>query len=381
RSVGSVGSHSGRARRRAAAARPARSPERSCARVSRPRARRDRRRRLRAFSWSRGVGCRRRAVVLETVARRAQCARRQRAPRRLARGVAGTWIARLATTVRLAAPARPRRLYSGREIGETRSATNTPMPTNLIHPDDAALSAEPVVALATLVGATGSTSKKLGAKMIVGASGRLIGGVTIGGCVDAQVIEAADALVAGTADRRLLSISLDDDEAWEIGLTCGGTVDVLLQRVRPNDASDPVVAAHRRAVEMVERGESAVIVTPLDAGEMHTVGEDEAPDAAAGERVFLDRIAPPMTLVIVGAGHIAMSLTTLARELDMHTVIVDGRGRYATRERFPFADEIRVGMPSEIVATIRPTARVAVVLVAHDYKYDLPVLRALLRSP
>ncbi|HWH51720.1 MAG TPA: XdhC family protein [Gemmatimonadaceae bacterium] len=255
------------------------------------------------------------------------------------------------------------------------------MPTNLIHPDDAALRAEPVVALATLVGATGSTSKKLGAKMIVGASGRLIGGVTIGGCVDAQVIEAADALVAGTADRRLLSISLDDDEAWEIGLTCGGTVDVLLQRVRPNDASDPVVAAHRRAVEMVERGESAVIVTPLDAGEMHTVGEDEAPDAAAGERVFLDRIAPPMTLVIVGAGHIAMSLTTLARELDMHTVIVDGRGRYATRERFPFADEIRVGMPSEIVATIRPTARVAVVLVAHDYKYDLPVLRALLRSP
>src|SRR6185437_15922826 len=87
---------------------------------------------------------------------------------------------------------------------------NAPMPTNLIHPDDDALRAEPVVALATLVGATGSTSKKLGAKMIVGASGRLIGGVTIGGCVDAQVIEAADALVAGTADRRLLSISLDD---------------------------------------------------------------------------------------------------------------------------------------------------------------------------
>jgi xanthine dehydrogenase accessory factor len=257
------------------------------------------------------------------------------------------------------------------------------MPTNLIHPDDAALRAEPVVALATLVGATGSTSKKLGAKMIVGASGRLIGGVTIGGCVDAQVIEAADALVAGTADRRLLSISLDDDEAWEIGLTCGGTVDVLLQRVRPNDANDPVVAAHRRAAELVERGESAVIVTPIDAGEMHTVGDDDVPDAAAGEggRVFLDRIAPPMTLVIVGAGHIAMSLTTLARELDMRTVIVDGRGRYATRERFPFADEIRVGMPSEIVATIRPTARVAVVLVAHDYKYDLPVLRALLRSP
>ncbi|MGH7621068.1 MAG: XdhC family protein [Gemmatimonadaceae bacterium] len=255
------------------------------------------------------------------------------------------------------------------------------MTHSLIDPDDPALRGEPVVALATLVGATGSTSKKLGAKMIVGASGRLIGGVTIGGCVDAQVIEAADALVAGEEDRRLLSISLDDDEAWEIGLTCGGTVDVLLQRVRPGDPIDPIVAAHRRAAELVERGEGAVIVTPLDAGAAYVVAEDDAPDAAASGGVFLDRVAPPMTLVIVGAGHIAMSLTTLARELEMRTVIVDGRERYATRDRFPFADEIRIGMPSEIVATIRPTPRLAVVLVAHDYKYDLPVLRAVLRSP
>ena len=69
------------------------------------------------------------------------------------------------------------------------------MPHTLLDPDDPKLRDEPVVALATLVAATGSTSKKVGAKMIVGASGRLIGGVTIGGCVDAQVIEAADALV------------------------------------------------------------------------------------------------------------------------------------------------------------------------------------------
>ena len=76
-----------------------------------------------------------------------------------------------------------------------------------------------------------------------------------------------------------------------------------------------------------------------------------------------------------------MSLTRMARELDMRTIVVDGRERYATRERFPDADEIRVGMPSEIVAAIAPTKRVAVVLIAHDYKYELPVLRALLRSP
>ncbi|MGH9887286.1 MAG: XdhC family protein, partial [bacterium] len=91
---------------------------------------------------------------------------------------------------------------------------------------------EPHVVQATLVAATGSSSKKIGAKMLVGASGKLLGGVTIGGCVDAQVIEAGDALIA-TGGRHLLDISLDDDEAWEIGLTCGGNVEVLVERVQP----------------------------------------------------------------------------------------------------------------------------------------------------
>jgi xanthine dehydrogenase accessory factor len=89
---------------------------------------------------------------------------------------------------------------------------------------------------------------------------------------------------------------------------------------------------------------------------------------------------PATTLLIVGAGEIATSLTRIANELDMRTVVIDGRDRYATRERFPDADEIRVGMPSEIVAEYRATPQVGVILVAHDYKYELPVLRALIRS-
>src|SRR5215475_2582099 len=101
---------------------------------------------------------------------------------------------------------------------------------------------EPHVVQATLVSASGSSSKKIGAKMLVGASGKLLGGVTIGGCVDAQVIEAGDELIA-RGGKRLLDISLDDDEAWEIGLTCGGNVEVLMERVDPSDVRDPVVAA------------------------------------------------------------------------------------------------------------------------------------------
>ena len=271
---------------------------------------------------------------------------------------------------------------------------------------------ESAVALATLVSATGSTSKKVGTKMIVGESGRLIGGVTIGGCVDAQVVEAADALLE-RGGRRILSISLDDDEAWEIGLTCGGTVDVLIERVDVHDREHPVAAAHAAARAMLARGETVVIASPLDGGSAAlvssdanarhgTLGDPALDDAAmaiaadvlvagsriapiehagASRRYFFDRQAPPTTIVIVGAGQIAMSLTRMARDLDMRTIVVDGRERYATRERFPDADDIRVGMPSEIIAGISPNKRVAVVLIAHDYKYELPALRTLLRSP
>jgi xanthine dehydrogenase accessory factor len=199
--------------------------------------------------------------------------------------------------------------------------------------------------------------------MFVGASGRILGGVTIGGCVDAQVVEASDELIR-EGGRKLLSISLDDDEAWEIGLTCGGNVEVLIERVQPANPADPVVQAHERASALLDAGEVAEIVTPLGDG-----------------REFVDRITPPMTLLVVGAGQIAMSLTKFARELEMKTIVIDGRDRYATRERFPDADEIRIGMPSEIVAGVSPTKQVAAILVAHDYKYELPVLRQLIRSP
>lgn len=278
----------------------------------------------------------------------------------------------------------------------------------LIDRHDPALAGESAVALATLIAATGSTSKKVGAKMVVAQSGKLLGGVTIGGCVDAQVIEAADELVArGT--RRLLSISLDDDEAWEIGLTCGGTVDVMLERIEPANRDDLIAAAHSVAAKALARGDAAVIVTPIDGlpaafvvsgdgAQWGTLGGAAVDDAAAAiamtvltsssrvetvgeKRYFFDRLAPATTLVIVGAGQIAISLTRMARELEMRTIVVDGRERYATRERFPDADELRVGMPSEIVAGIASTKQVAVVLVAHDYKYELPILRGLLREP
>lgn len=263
-------------------------------------------------------------------------------------------------------------------------------------------------AMATLVSAKGSTPRSAGSKMWVDARGGVLGTVTIGGCVDARVIDAA-ARVLATGTPELLALSLGDDEAWEIGLTCGGSVEVLVERVGAEPA-DPIATAYRAAMECVARGEAAVIATALDgsgarrlvgdAGATGSLGDsclDAAIDALAatrgagsvetiadgegGERrVYVERHAPPETVVIYGAGEVARALVPIVRELGMHTMLVDARERYATAERFPGVDAIRVGMASEITATLALSPRTYAVLVVHDYKIELPVLGALLRS-
>ena len=100
------------------------------------------------------------------------------------------------------------------------------------------------VAVATLVNTRGTTPRKEGAKMVVGEGGRVLGSVTIGGCVDAQVIEESDDVL--TAMRpRLLELNLGDEEAWEIGLTCGGTIEVFLEPVALDQPGDDTLALLR----------------------------------------------------------------------------------------------------------------------------------------
>ena len=267
-------------------------------------------------------------------------------------------------------------------------------------------------ALATLVAAAGTTPKTAGATMWVGEDGSILGSVTIGGCVDARVIERAEQVVrSGTPE--LLRMSLGDEDAWELGLTCGGEVEVLVQRVDPvgGDSSAIAYAAARSAYEA---GRAAIVVAHLDerrdrlaidesgarAGSLGDTDLDARAAEIATRRLatgalsgverlshderevvlFFERLAPPETVMIVGASQVAMSLAVFVRELGMRVVIVDGRERMATRERFPSVEEIHVGMPSEIVESVGVTRRTYVVLLAHDYKYELPVLRSVLRT-
>src|SRR6266540_2847605 len=109
------------------------------------------------------------------------------------------------------------------------------------------------VALATLVNTRGTTPRKEGAQMLVGEGGRVLGSVTIGGCVDAQVIEES-AGVLGQNAPRLLELNIGDEEAWEIGLTCGGTIEVFVEPVALDRPGEPTLAFYEKARAHAERG-------------------------------------------------------------------------------------------------------------------------------
>ncbi|MBI5628003.1 MAG: XdhC family protein, partial [Candidatus Rokubacteria bacterium] len=256
--------------------------------------------------------------------------------------------------------------------------------------------AEGKVALATLVTTRGTTPRKEGAQMLVGASGRILGSVTIGGCVDAQVIEES-AEVLGQNLPRLLELNLGDEEAWEIGLTCGGTIEVFVEPVTLDRPGDRTLLFYERARAHAATGGRAAILTRLeapdhgakllvlDSGVLEgSLGEPfldrrfaaEALEALGsggsrtlfleGVRAFREVLAPPAILLIVGGGHVAMPLVSLGRTLGFRTVVVDGRPRFATRERFPDVDELRIGIPSDLVREVPLIPGTALVLVAHD---------------
>ncbi|MGQ0641906.1 MAG: XdhC family protein [Gemmatimonadaceae bacterium] len=270
-------------------------------------------------------------------------------------------------------------------------------------------------AVATLIATQGATPKEAGSKMWVDESGRVLGSVTIGGCVDARVIEEAAEVI--TQNRpAVLSMSLGDEDAWALGMTCGGSVDVLIEPYSATASDDPIAEALRAVQRALDAAERAVIVVPLDGVNQRArlvVGEHGQPttgslgsaplDAAALEkaqdvfasgasgthnitaagteqRLYFELHAPPISLVIFGATHVAMPLVQLAGTLGLRTCVIDGRDRFATRERFPDADEIRVGMPSELAEQLSLGPTSLVVLLSHDYKYDLPVLKSVLAS-
>jgi xanthine dehydrogenase accessory factor len=267
--------------------------------------------------------------------------------------------------------------------------------------------------LATLVGMRGTSPRREGDRMWVGESGSILGSVTIGGCVDAEVLRAAPAVLAGSSPV-LITVELGDDDALAMGLTCAGSVDVLLRPVGfASDATDSFTAAWSRLADHVGRGGRAVIVVPVPvdgatvpADRIMVVLDDDSTHGSLGHAdldaltvihaadrlrrggagvvslrtgdsdvpVYSEVHGRGPLLAIVGGSQIANPLARMAAMLGMHAIVIEGRETFAQRERFPDAAEVISGLPSAVIADLEFDAASAIVLIAHDYKFDVPVL-------
>jgi xanthine dehydrogenase accessory factor len=213
------------------------------------------------------------------------------------------------------------------------------------------------VAIATVVATRRSAPRPLGSKLAVTAGGRLFGSVS-GGCVEADVAERAKAIIAGE-DPAVVSYGIADDEAWSVGLPCGGEIDVFVERYRKGP--------------QLERGTRYVVVEGKGLGERW---EDASPTRTElrdedERKVFVEAVKPPLRLVAVGAGDIAEALCALAKPLGWRTVVVDPRAGLATRERVPSADELVVAWPDEVDVD----ADTAVISLVHEERLDVPALQ------
>jgi xanthine dehydrogenase accessory factor len=228
------------------------------------------------------------------------------------------------------------------------------------------------IALATVVATRRSAPRPVGAKLIVSEGGELFGSVS-GGCVESDVaVQAAEVIEDGRP--RLLTYGISDDQAWNVGLPCGGEIDVFVERFEG---------------ELPESSEPAVALTVLEgerAGEKSLVGMDAVDPGPSrvlelgGETVFAEMLGPPPRLLVVGAIDTAEELCRAAKGLGWRTAVADPRPALATRERLPSPDELVVAWPAEALEQLAPDRDTAVVVLTHEERLDVPALTSALPS-
>jgi len=247
------------------------------------------------------------------------------------------------------------------------------------------------VALATVTRTWGSAPRPLGSQLAVSARGEFAGSVS-GGCVEAAVVEAGREVIRTGAARRL-TFGVTNERAWEVGLACGGTIDVAVARVEGQAALAPLLsdlAGRRLAVAVLdlaagtgrllhpEAPEAAEDPLLLAAREAARRGRSGPADEPAGH-LFLRVYAPPVRLVLVGAVHIAQALAPMARLAGYDPVVVDPRPAFASAARFP-GTALLVAWPEPALGRLGVDRHDAVVALSHDPKLDDPALAAALRA-
>jgi xanthine dehydrogenase accessory factor len=265
---------------------------------------------------------------------------------------------------------------------------------------------------AVVIRTFGSAPRPEGAVLVVTADGRLAGSVS-GGCVEgAASDEIRAARLSGVS--RVIRYGISDEQAWDVGLACGGTIDILVEPfLRPEvvdaagrttgsvvviplpaDAPPAAFGPHppgggevpARALRVAEDGTllgstgfaDADVAIAAAAGKV-LAGSGSVTVAAAGRQYFLEGYPAAPRLVVVGGVQVAIPLVRLARELGYLTVVIDARAAFATRERFPEVDQLVIGWPDEVADEIGLGPPDAVAILTHDVKFDEPAIIAGLR--
>lgn len=245
------------------------------------------------------------------------------------------------------------------------------------------------VALATVLSTWGSAPRQPGSVLAVRDDGVFSGSVS-SGCVEGAVIEAA-LLALQDGKIRNLEFGVADNTAWAVGLTCGGRIAIVVEKLRDHGLIAALNQARRMAKPMVRAVDlssgNAVLIDPEhDVTPIGLVARAIAQRSStlmteiAGTSWFLTIHNPPVDLVLIGAVHIAQALAQMAAPLGYDMRVIDPRKSFANTERFP-AVTIFTGYPDEAFAAAPLARRSAVVALAHDPKIDDPALIAALSSP
>jgi xanthine dehydrogenase accessory factor len=232
------------------------------------------------------------------------------------------------------------------------------------------------VAVATVVETEGSSPRDPGAVLAVSEGGEVAGSVT-GGCVEPAVYEEAlDVLRGGPA--RLCTYGIADEEAFEVGLACGGTVRIFVEPLDP-----AVLEPLREAIEAERPVALVSTVRGTEPGRMRLVEHGEGEPRLAeesGELLFVAPFLPHPRLLVLGAVDHAAAVARIARFLGYRVTVCDARARFATAERFPEVDDLVVSWPDEYLRSTPRDRWAAIVVLTHDPKFDVPALVEALRT-
>lgn len=260
------------------------------------------------------------------------------------------------------------------------------------------------IALATVIQTWGSSPRRAGAKMGMTPEGYITGSVS-GGCVEGAVYEAGVKVLKSNRPQ-LLHFGVADETAWEVGLACGGSIDIFVKPVEDKyfDALRAALVEEKSAVLVtIVRGSEELLGREMlleENGEVtgsfhndlnpralalarETLAQGESRRAMLTERteIFLEVILPPPTLIAVGGVHITIALMAFAKALGFRTVVIDPRSAFGSEERFPNVDRLIQRWPDEAFEDIPLTRATAVAMLTHDPKLDDPALKAALPSP